>query len=56
MNIEEKAKILNWDGDDGLFNMWDHYLKNPTWEELNIVCHAAGVAIDWGCFKGYLSG
>ncbi len=51
VNIEEKAKTLDWDGDDGLFNMWDHYLKNPTWEELDTVCHAAGVAVDWGCFK-----
>jgi hypothetical protein len=51
VNIEEKAKTLDWGGDDGLGNMWDLYFKNPTFDKLDTVCHALGVAVDWCRFE-----
>ena len=34
VDIEEKAKTLDWGGNDGLGNMWDLYFKNPTFDKL----------------------
>jgi hypothetical protein len=51
VDIEEKAKTLDWGGDDGLGNMWDLFFKNPTFDELDTVCHALGVAVDWCHFE-----
>jgi hypothetical protein len=51
VNIEEKAKTLDWGGDDGLGNMWDLYFKNPTFDKLDTVRHALGVAVEWCHFE-----
>ena len=43
--IEKKKIVLDFDGDDGIGPNWDFYYKNPTWEEVDIVCGLLGIGI-----------
>jgi hypothetical protein len=49
---EDKVKTLEWEGDDGLCEMWDLYFKNPSLDDIDKVARVIDVTVAWDEIKG----